>query len=122
MRWFSRRSNQVPTVDRFAAVVEPKEPYFTWARGLDDSEPSIDSLSREDLTSVYIIDDLDETGEVALQMHWTWIFSEKLMAWHRLEQDWPHARSYEMFREWFDVRLLSLVWDLCEEPLRYRRE
>ncbi|HJN10748.1 MAG TPA: hypothetical protein QF564_18830 [Pirellulaceae bacterium] len=112
----------VPTVNRFAAVVEPKEPYLAWARGLDDDDPQIDSMSREHLTSVYLIDDLDETGKVALRQHWSWIFQQKLMAWHRVERDWPRRRSYEMFHEWFDVRLRSTVFDLCDEPLLHRPE
>jgi len=94
-------NDEVPIINRVAVVVEPTEPYFTWARSLDDDEPTIDSLSREQLTSVYLIDELDgdETGERVLRRYWPWIFEEKLMSWHRVSKDWPRKRTYKVFRQ-----------------------
>ena len=112
-------NDDVPVINRVAAVVDPKEPYLAWARALDDDEPTIDSLSREQLTSVYLIEELDddETGERALRRHWPWIFEEKLMAWCRASKDWPRKRTYKMFRQWLDVRLIDLLYDLSDDPL-----
>ena len=109
-------SDRVPTINRIATVVVPKEPYFAWARALDDDEPTIDSLSSQALTSVYLIDE-DDDAERSLRRNWDWIFEEKLFAWHRDRQDWPRKRTYRIFREWFDVRLVGLVFDLSDEPL-----
>ena len=109
-------SQSVPTVNRIAVVVEPKEPYYAWARALDDDEPSIDSMSRESITSVYLIDEA-ENAEKSLRQNWEWIFEEKLISWHRDREAWPDKRTYTSFRDWFEVRLIDLVFDLSESPL-----
>ena len=109
-------SDRVLIINRIAAIVEPKEPYLAWARALDGDDPSIDSLSAEDLTSVYLIDE-DENAERSLQRNWAWIFEEKLYSWHRERKAWPPKRTYKVFREWFDVRLVDLVFDLSDESL-----
>ena len=109
-------SDRVPIINRVATVVEPKEPYFAWARALDGDDPMIDSLSPEALTSVYLIEEADK-AEGSLRRHWDWIFEEKLYSWHRDRRAWPRKRTYRIFREWFDVRLVELVFDLSGEPL-----
>ncbi len=108
--------NNVPTVNRIATVVEPREPYLAWARALDDDDPVMDLLSQEALTSVYLIES-DEPAERALQRHWEWIFAEKLHAWCRDPAIWPEQRTYALFRKWFKVRLVDLIFDLADEPL-----
>ena len=105
-----------PTINRIATVVKPKEPYLVWARALDDDDPSIDSVSPAGLTSVYLIEE-EEDAERALRRHWDWIFEEKLCSWHRDRQAWPRKRSYRVFREWFDVWLVDLVFDLAASPI-----
>ena len=109
-------SQRVPIINRIAAVVEPKEPYYAWARALDDEEPSIDSMWREKMTSVYLIDE-EEDAEDSLRRNWDWIFEEKLFSWHRDREAWPQERTYRSFREWFEVRLVGVVFDLSEYPL-----
>lgn len=106
----------VPTINRAAVVVEPREPYLAWARALDGENPTIDTLSREARTSVYLIDE-DDDAERSLRRHWEWIFEEQLHSWHRDPRDWPRKRTYKLFRQWFDVRLVGLVFDLGDGPL-----
>ncbi len=107
--------DEVPIINRITTVVEPLKPFLSWADSLDDHGPRIESLSREQRTSVYLIEDDD--GERALRRHWAWIFEEKLHAWHRDPRAWPRRRTYRMFREWFDVRLVHLVFDLADAPV-----
>ena len=104
------------TINRVAVVVEPKEPYYAWARQLEDDGPSIDDLAPEDRCSVFLIE-WAEAPESTLRRHFARIFEEKLNAWHRLPADWPQKRTYKMFRQWFHVRLVDLVLDLEEGPL-----
>ena len=109
-------SDSVPIINRSATIVEPKEPYLAWARGLDDDDPGIDAMSREKLTSVYLIEETMDAERV-LRRHWDWIFEEKLFSWHRDRQAWPPKRTYKVFRDWFDVRLVDLVFDLADAPI-----
>ena len=53
-------SDRVPIINRIAAVVPSKESYLALARALDDDDPSIDAAPRENLTSVYLIEEEDD--------------------------------------------------------------
>ena len=107
-------SESVPTINRVAVVLEPKEPYLDWARNLDGDDPTIDTMSRENLTTVYLIEDDAESEEEPLRRHWDWIFAENLHSWHTDPRLWPQNRTYAMFKEWFDVRIVDIVYDLAE--------
>ena len=41
------------------------------------------------------------------------IFERELEAWHTDESAWPTARTFEVFCEWFDIEMHSIVEDLC---------
>lgn len=112
-------SDTVPTINRTAVVTEPKEPYLAWARVLDGEDPTIDTMSREDLTSAYLIEEDAESKEETLSRHWDWIFAENLNSWHRDPSLWPQDRTYSMFMEWFDVRIVGIVYDLADGPLTH---
>jgi len=103
-------------INRVAVVVEPNEPYYAWARQLDEGEPSIDDMVPEDLCSVYLIE-WAEAPEPVLRHRFDYIFEEKLNAWHRVPADWPQRRTYKMFRQWFHVRLVDQVLDLEVGPI-----
>jgi len=76
----------VSTINRVAVVVEPNEPYYAWARQLDDDGPSIDDLAPEDRCSVFLIE-WAEAPESTLRRHFARIFEENLRAWHRLPSE-----------------------------------
>ena len=108
-------NESVPTINRMATIVEPKEPYLNWARSVDD-DGLIDKMSRAGLTSVYLIEE-EEPADRALRRHWDWIFEEKLHSWSRNRGEWPKKRTYKIFREWFDVRLVELILDPVDAPI-----
>jgi len=49
------------------------------------------------------------------------IFEEELVAWHRIEADWPQRRDLTTFMAWFEVEVHSLVLDLVGGWLRTER-
>ncbi len=110
-------SEQPSVINRIAAVVTPREPCLAWARRVDDDDgPSIDEVPFEELTSVYLIEEAEE-AEHSLRRHWEWIFDEILSSWCADETLWPGKRTFTMFQEWFDTRLIDLVFDLVDAPL-----
>ena len=46
-------------------------------------------------------------------------FDAELHAWRTRTSDWPANRTFEMFRDWFDVIFVSAISDLCEGPILY---
>ena len=103
------------TVNRVSVVVEPKEPFLAWTRSLKTASP-IDEMSPDDLTSVFLVDangDDFDRAEI-LGRHWHAMFDEQLFSWHTDQRDWPTNRTLDLFLEWFDVRVVELVYDLGE--------
>ena len=52
-------------------------------------------------------------------MHYAEIFEEELVAWMQDEKTWPPNRDYRMFREWFDVRIVEIMFDLADGPVTH---
>ena len=106
-------------IDRAALTIIPKQPYVEWANHVDNQEPKL-SLESEDVEhTVYLIDDVanDRGVTAALKKHYAEIFEEELVAWMQDEKTWPPNRDYRMFREWFEVKVSSVVMDLGEKSV-----
>src|SRR5262245_1473223 len=103
------------TVNRAAIVVESNEPYKAWARSLDGAS-TIDEMSRDELTSIFLVNDSGDEFERQdiLRRQWRAVFEEQLYSWC-----WPRNRTLAMFLEWFDVRVIELVYDLGDGNLDY---
>jgi len=114
---FNEMSNQPSSVNRIAAIVTPREPYLSWARNLDEAEgPQIDDMPVEVLTSVYLLEEVED-ADCVLRRHWALIFDEILSSWCDDQKLWPRKRTFEMFQEWFETRIVDLVFDLADKPL-----
>jgi hypothetical protein len=104
-------------INRAAIIVVPKQPFFTWAAGLDDP---LDEMPNPDaLASVFLVEFDDENFQPAelVRRHFGVIFDQKLEAWHTVVDDWPPRRTFALFHEWFDVQVLEPVLDLSEDPI-----
>ncbi len=103
------------TVNRVAIVVAPGKPYLDWAESLGD-DLAVDELPRDDWATVYLVntncDRVDRTS--ILRRHWKSIFEEQLNSWRQDDTAWPKKRTFRMFLEWFDVRVVEMVFDLGE--------
>ena len=100
-------------LNRAVLIVRPKQPYVDWAAGLDGSGPVPDP---EDEQTVYLIpsyEDDDEAWEIVEDLYET-IFESELYDWHPDESAWPQDRDFEMFQDWFEIELHSVVEDLCD--------
>ncbi len=49
---------------------------------------------------------------------WEWIFREQLNAWMRDPEPWPPELTQEMFREWFDCKVSTMVWDMLKGKIK----
>ena len=106
-------------IDRSLIILRPKQPFLDWARSLDDEKDlTIDSLN-EDLTA-YLIPEIwqDSDQEEFLKTCYDILFEEQLEGWWTDEAAWPQPRDLKMFLNWFQVEFHSLVFDVCDEPIR----
>ena len=104
-------------------VVKPRQPYLEWARRDDAeglAESVFDTLHAE--PTVYLLPEYGDppAEREVLEEFWPVLFEAMLEEWVTDEACWPENRTFEMFREWFEVQMISLVQDLhLDEPLEY---
>lgn len=106
-------------INRSVIIVVPQEPFWHWLNDLPDSDLS--ELSLEDLqedANSYLIpacDNADQVWEeVAARVEQ--IFAAELADWCEDENQWPDLHI-DIFSEWFEVQLSSVLIDLDENKL-----
>jgi hypothetical protein len=100
------------TINRIGIAVTPRKPYMAWAKSIDDGAASLEIVANE-FTSIYLVEAPDAfKPEQVIRKHYAAIFEEQLNSWHRDEAQWPSRRTEAMFREWFDAKVVEMVWDL----------
>lgn len=109
------------SIDRSAAIIRPKQPFVDWANQLPDAEWKVSLDTFKDDCHVILIANYDGGDEGALEQINDMcldLFEEELFGWCTYEQWWPKNRTKEMFWEWFDVELHSLIIDPYEDPIK----
>ena len=107
------------TINRSIAILRIKQPFVDWANELPDAEfkSSLDDF-KTDCLAVLIPDyDTDEEAVGFINEIYEDIFTQILSDWSIEESWWPQDRTNEMFWQWFDVELHSIVMDSCMEPI-----
>ncbi|MCA9078183.1 MAG: hypothetical protein KDA93_24350 [Planctomycetaceae bacterium] len=103
------------TVNRMAALIIPKAPYFAWSRDVlgDDLPPDEPDAFR----TVFLLPERSSI-ERAFRTVFRDIFEELLQASVNAPELWPEKRDLRTFRQWFDVQLVELVHDAgLHEPI-----
>ena len=105
------------TINRIAIIVTPGEPYWTWARAISDDAAIVDAVA-DGCTSAHLVEAPDAfEPDHLIRKHFGMIFEEQLDSWHRDETAWPRRRTEAMFREWFNAKVVDMVWDLGRGPI-----
>jgi hypothetical protein len=108
-------------LDRFVAIIRPREAFLGWVRGLPDFEDMNLSLEqvRADSTALVIpqFDDDDEAVAFVYRL-WEEVFMAELDAWTEEKALWPQGRTIEMFMEWFEVEIHTSVAEIEESDAR----
>jgi len=110
-------------INRAAVVLRPKQPYLHWMRQDDDGgvADSVFEMMHEDPT-VFLLPEYEdpESEREVLEDYWPALFEEMLEGWLRDESAWPQNRTLEMFQDWFEVQMSSVVRDAyLDEPLEH---
>ena len=104
-------------LNRCAIFITPKAPYVAWASAVFD-EPYVESEEDGEHT-VFLGPDADTTEEVQafIDENFDLFFDYLLNDWCLDQTSWPANRTVEMFRQWFTVRVYSMVVDTVDGPL-----
>lgn len=114
----------MPTINRAAIVIRPKQPFLDWLHYVD---PRAMSLTLERLrsdTPVYLAPEFDTNEEVLawLEGEYENIFEDQLAGWYNRPPEWPQERTFAMFQQWFEISIHSELIDLSIEPLLHDEE
>lgn len=100
-------------VNRCAVGISAKEPVREWAQAV---APESQCAWGND-PSLYLIPEYstDVEAEEVLQEAFEEIFATELDSWCTDPDAWPKERTYELFRQWFDVVFFPVVDDMVED-------
>ena len=107
-------------LNRSLLIVRAKQPFLDWIHALPDEESAHLTLEKINQDGqVYLLPDVElvDDAQSLIRAFSPMVFELELEGWWTEESDWPQDRSNEVFCNWFDVSLRSLVHDLVDEPL-----
>ena len=104
------------TINRSAVVVVPKQPFLDWLHSVDLTSGELTLADARRDTGIYLLPeyDLEPELEAYLEEVCEGIFEEQLNSWCRAEELWPEDRNFSIFRQWFECRFHSMLFDLAE--------
>ena len=107
-------------INRSLLILKPKQPFLDWTRTLDDEDQDLSLEEIHHDSTAYLIPELwdDSDQQELLESYYDVLFEEQLAGWWTDETAWPPKRNLKMFLDWFEVEFHSLVFDLCDEPIR----
>ncbi|MBJ7880022.1 hypothetical protein [Gelidibacter salicanalis] len=109
---FSEEDFEENLINRSAIILKPLQPFFDWCSNLYPDE--IDDMKE---TNMYLISEDIEDVEGWLKKKFDKLFMLELEAWHTNKKEWPQKRNYKMFKQWFQVDISTMIFDLEKEPV-----
>jgi hypothetical protein len=107
-------------VNRSVAIVKPRQPFVEWANSVsnDGKQYTIEDLSSECNAILLPEYQSDEHLAAIFEDLYSDVFEVELSSWVTDKAKWPRRRTAEIFREWFEVEVHSMVFD----PFQYKIE
>ena len=107
------------TLNRTAMLLIPKKPFLDWLNNVDPADEPLTLENLCDDSNVFLIPQFNDDADTYkwIEKHWDVLLDHMLLEWMVDETTWPENRSLAMFREWFDIEIHTMAWDLAKEPL-----
>ena len=100
-------------INRIAIIIKPLQPFLDWYFNLNPEEGYEEEFEE---TNIYLIDNTID-AEKWLKKKFDKFFMMELGEWHDNKKEWPQKRSYKMFKQWFQVEVSEMVYDLEKRPV-----
>jgi len=112
------RGKEIWFLNRGLVILRPRQPFVDWVREADPGDPVPEEVVRESV-SAFLIPDFDMTADshAWIRENFELLFEIQLNEWYTDPAMWPSERDWETYREWFDVELIEVAWDLIDAPL-----
>ena len=106
-------------VNRSVAILKPRQPFLDWLQRLPghlDGKLELAQMQRDCNALLIPAADDYETAEDFVRHHYRALFSAELADWCDDYAFWPEL-SPQLFLEWFDVEIHSVLTDLVDAEL-----
>jgi len=104
-------------LNRFSIEVVPKEMFWEWVKNVE-TKLQWPPLKKEDRgpSNIYLIPPsyFGQYLDDCLEKNFEVFFQNELNMFVTDPDFWPSNRTYEMFTNWFDVKISDMVWGLEE--------
>jgi len=106
-------------INRIAIVIIPKKPFYDWLNSIEPGEGTDEEASEDKDNTVYLIPDFDEQFEIEayLKKICQRIFKNELASWYTDESLWPENRTWDIFKEWFDIEMHTVLYDTLDDDI-----
>ncbi|SCK10438.1 VacJ [Vogesella sp. LIG4] len=106
-------------VNRSVAILKPRQPFLDWLQQLPGSlegQLQLDELRRD--CNALLIPAADDyaSAEDFVRQHYRTLFGAELADWCDDDAFWPDMTP-QLFLQWFDVEIHSVLTDLVDFPL-----
>ncbi len=104
-------------LNRTPVVVRARQPFVDWINGLPGNKKVVTLEEVHEEKDVFLMYDseIDENKEIHFLDIMDFMFEFELNEWTIDPSEWPRDRSEKVFREWFDVEIMSLAIDPYDE-------
>ena len=112
----------LPTINRCVIATIPTTAFLKWAKEVPDGYPELELRDIWEEGMAYLISAGKGDPETCIHTNFAPIFDQELRYWlvdHALP---PEDRSYEKFREFFDIRFCSMAMDLGQGTIKRNAE
>ncbi|EEG08021.1 hypothetical protein [Pseudogulbenkiania ferrooxidans] len=107
-------------VNRSVAIIRPRPPFLDWLKQLPgelNDNVTLASLTRDcNALLIPCADDYDAAEQAVLEQYQQ-LFQAELADWCDDESLWPTPLTLELFQEWFQLEIHSVLSDIVDEPL-----
>lgn len=105
---------------RSAMLLKVKQPFKDWLHSIEPEEFNDFMDDQLNEGEVYLLPDYETVKEMQtwLKNNYDDIFTEALNDWYVDEDVWPENRTFEMFNQWFEYSLHTMVLDTVKGTIR----
>ncbi len=108
------------SVDRLVAIIKPRQPFLEWLESLPDWDLKMTLEKLRDDCIALLIPEFGNNKEAKghIEAGYQVVFDMQLNSWYTDPTMWPEERSLDVFRQWFDIEIHSIVIDTLSRIIK----
>ena len=100
-------------INRSAVILKPLQPFLDWLNHLYPD----DEMDDGNEVNIYLVSEEIDDVDVWLKKKFDTFFMMELNDWHTNKKEWPQRRNYKMFKQWFNIEISTMIYDLEKKPV-----